>query len=61
MVKQGGRSLALKAWNFAERVAELPAGARIDIAFQLEEDPYSASRGYPNWCAILRDFRSAIA
>jgi single-stranded-DNA-specific exonuclease len=59
MVKQGGRSLSLKAWNFAERAAELTPGARIDIAFNLEEDPYSASRGYPGWCAILRDFRVA--
>jgi len=23
----------------------------------LEEDPYSAARGYPPWCATLRDFR----
>src|SRR4051812_13307248 len=33
LVKQNGRTLALKAWNFAERLAELPAGSRIDIAF----------------------------
>ena len=59
MVRQAGRTLALKAWNFAERAAELPAGARIDIAFQLEEDAYSAARGYPGWAAMLRDFRAA--
>jgi single-stranded-DNA-specific exonuclease len=59
MVKQNGRSLSLKAWNFAPRVSELTPGARFDIAFELEEDPYSAARGYPNWCAILRDFRPA--
>jgi len=59
MVRQAGRTLALKAWNFAERAAELPAAARIDIAFQLEEDAYSAARGYPGWAAMLRDFRAA--
>ena len=58
-VKQNGRTLLLKAWNFAERLCEMPAGSRVDIAFQLEEDAYSASRGYPGWCAILRDVRAA--
>jgi single-stranded-DNA-specific exonuclease len=61
MVKQGGRSLSLKAWNFAERAAGLTPGTRVDIAFNIEEDPYSASRGYPGWCAILRDFRPTAA
>jgi len=57
MVKQGRRTLGLKAWNFAERVAELGAGTRMDIAFSLEEDAYSAARGYPAWQAVLRDVR----
>jgi single-stranded-DNA-specific exonuclease len=59
MLRQSGRSLALKAWNFAGRAAELARGARVDVAFSLEEDPYSASRGYPGWCAVLRDVRAA--
>jgi single-stranded-DNA-specific exonuclease len=59
MVKQNGRSLALKAWNFAPRQSELTPGTRIDIAFSLEEDPYSAARGYPAWSAVLREFRPA--
>ena len=49
MVRQNGRTLALKAWNFAPRAAELIPAARVDIAFCLEEDPYSAARGYPGW------------
>jgi single-stranded-DNA-specific exonuclease len=57
--RQNGRSLMLKAWNFADRAAELAPGARVDIVFALEEDAYSAARGYPGWCAILRDVRSA--
>jgi single-stranded-DNA-specific exonuclease len=58
-VRQNGRVLALKAWNFAARAAELAPGARLDVAFALEEDPYSAARGYPAWTAILRDVRPA--
>jgi single-stranded-DNA-specific exonuclease len=58
-VRQNDRLLALKAWNFAGRVAEMAAGARLDIAFTLEDDAYSAARGYPGWCAVLRDVRPA--
>jgi single-stranded-DNA-specific exonuclease len=59
MVRQNGRTLVLKAWNFAGRAGEMPPGARVDIAFKLEEDPYSAARGYPGWAAVLRDVRDA--
>ncbi|HUA60108.1 MAG TPA: DHHA1 domain-containing protein, partial [Verrucomicrobiae bacterium] len=58
-LRQNGRTLLLKAWNFVERAAEFTPGARVDVAFQLEEDAYSASRGYPGWAAILRDVRPA--
>jgi single-stranded-DNA-specific exonuclease len=58
-VRQNGRSLTLKAWNFAGRAAEFATGARIDVAFRLEEDAYSAARGYPGWAAILQDARPA--
>ena len=57
-MRQNGRTLALKAWNLADRAAELVPGARVDLAFNLEEDAYSAARGYPAWAAILRDFRA---
>lgn len=57
MVRQSNRTLVLKAWNFAARAGGFTAGARIDIAFTLEEDAYSASRGYPGWCAVLREAR----
>ena len=61
IVRHKARSLTLKAWNFAARAAELTPGARVDIAFSIEEDAYSAARGYPGWCAILRDVRPATA
>ena len=59
VLRQGTRSLALKAWNFAGRAAEMAAGARVDVAFSLEEDAYSLARGYPGWAAVLRDVRRA--
>lgn len=60
-LRQDGRGISLKAWNFAERVAEFPAGAPIDAALTLEDDPYSAARGYGSWCAVLREARPARA
>ncbi|MBV9507339.1 MAG: single-stranded-DNA-specific exonuclease RecJ [Acidobacteriia bacterium] len=60
VLRQNGRSLALKAWNFAERAAELEPGGRVDVVFSLEEDPYASARGYPGWMPVLRDVRSAV-
>ena len=56
-IRQSGRTLFLKSWNSAERWQEFKPGAHIDLAICLEEDSYSAARGYPGWCAIVKDFR----
>jgi single-stranded-DNA-specific exonuclease len=56
-VRQNGRSLTLKAWNFSARAAEFAPGAHLDVAFELEDDPYSAARNYAPWSATLRDAR----
>jgi single-stranded-DNA-specific exonuclease len=58
-MRQKGRGLTLKAWNCAERAGEFAPGTRLDIAFGLQEDAYSAARGYPGWAAILRHARPA--
>jgi single-stranded-DNA-specific exonuclease len=58
-VRKNGRILVMKAWNMADRAGELAPGTRVDVAFNIEEDPYSAARGYPPWSAVLRDFRPA--
>jgi len=58
-LKVNGRMIRAKAWNFAERAAELAPGARVDIALQFEDDAYSAARGYSPWQAIIRDVRTA--
>jgi single-stranded-DNA-specific exonuclease len=60
-LQQNGRKLFMKAWNFAERIQEMERGACVDAAISIEEDAYSASRGYGNWCAVLREFRPAAA
>jgi len=59
MLRQNGRTLILKAWNFAPRAAELQPGARVDVAFTLEDDAYAAAHGLPAWGAVLRDVRPA--
>jgi single-stranded-DNA-specific exonuclease len=58
-MRQNGRHLQSTAWNFAERVGEVPAGAKVDAAFSLEEDAYSESRGWGGWAAVLKDVRKS--
>jgi single-stranded DNA-specific DHH superfamily exonuclease len=50
-------TLRVKAWDYARRVDEVQAGARIDAVFTFEDDAYSASRGYSPWQAVLKDVR----
>ncbi len=56
-LRQNGRNLLATAWNFAARAGELTAGTRVDVAFTLEEDAYSESRGWGGWAATLKDVR----
>jgi single-stranded-DNA-specific exonuclease len=49
MLRQGGRTLSFKAWNFANRVGELQAGSPVDAVFSLEEDAFTG------WSLSLRD------
>ncbi len=58
-LRQNGRTLVCKAWNFIERADEFHPGARLDAALTFEEDFYSLSRGYPGWGAVLKDVRPA--
>jgi single-stranded-DNA-specific exonuclease len=60
-LRQEGRMIWLKAWNFAERAGELPQGARVDAAMSLEEDSYVPANGVAGWSAVLRDVRPAEA
>ncbi|MBV8551368.1 MAG: single-stranded-DNA-specific exonuclease RecJ [Acidobacteriaceae bacterium] len=56
-LKHNGRVLFCKAWNFGERAALFEPGAKIDLLFQIEEDPMSRKRGYGWWCLSLKDVR----
>jgi single-stranded-DNA-specific exonuclease len=58
-LRQDGRMLWLKAWNFADRIGEFTRGSHVDAALTLEEDSYSAANGLPGWSAVLRDVRAA--
>lgn len=55
-----GRPLQMKAWSTAERAPEFTVGNRVDVAFTLEDDAYSAARGYAPWQAILRDAQPGV-
>jgi single-stranded-DNA-specific exonuclease len=58
-LRQDGRSLFPKAWNFAGRAADFAVSGPIDAAFSVEEDLYGQDRGFTNWAAVLRDIRPA--
>ena len=58
--RQNGRSLMTKAWNFGPRCDEVAMGKRVDAAICLEEDAYAAKRGWPGWCAVLKDVRPSL-
>jgi single-stranded-DNA-specific exonuclease len=59
-LKSQGRVFRAKAWNFAERASEFAPGTRLDVAFQFEEDAYSAARGYASWQMVVQDVRPAM-
>ncbi|MEQ1884438.1 MAG: single-stranded-DNA-specific exonuclease RecJ [Bryobacteraceae bacterium] len=52
-----GRPFRAKAWSFVDRLPSLKIGDRVDVAMQIEEDAYSAARGYDPWQAIVKDIR----
>ncbi len=56
-LRQQGRTLPVKAWNFAHRIDELGDRARVDVALCFEQDTYSLQRGYPGWSAVVREVR----
>jgi len=58
-LKCNGGQLRAKAWNFAERAGECAPGRLLDVAFQLEDDAYSAARGYAPWQTIVKDVKPA--
>jgi single-stranded-DNA-specific exonuclease len=58
-LRHSGRALFAKAWNFGNRRDLIEPGRKVDVLFQIEDDPYSRKRGYPGWCLTLKDLRPA--
>ncbi len=56
-LRQNGRLMMLKAWNFGDRIGLFEPGTVLDVLFQVEDDPYSRKRGYGSWCLSLKDAR----
>jgi len=52
-----GKQLTMKAWRFVERLPEFTLDRVFDLAYVVEDDPFSAARGYAPWSATLRDLR----
>jgi single-stranded-DNA-specific exonuclease len=58
-LRQAGRMMFCKAWNFGGREDLFQHGAKVDLLVQLEDDAYSRKRGYSPWCVVLKDARPA--
>ncbi len=56
-LRQAGRTVTIKAWNFAAQAAELRVGDRVDAAISLEDNPRGVEFGQPDWSAQLRGLR----
>jgi single-stranded-DNA-specific exonuclease len=60
-LRHRGRMLFCKAWNFGDRAALFEPGAKLDVLFQIEDDPNSRKRGYGSWCVSVKDARPSPA
>ncbi len=58
-LRQNGRTLFCKAWNFADRAHLFEPNRVLDLLLNLDDDPYSRKRGYGSWCLSLKDIRPA--
>jgi single-stranded-DNA-specific exonuclease len=56
-LRHNGRLLFSKAWNFGDRTGELVAGTKLDVLFQIEDDPSGRKRGYGSWSLSIKDVR----
>lgn len=59
-LRHEGRLLFCKAWNFADRGELFAPGKKLDVLFQVEDDPSSRKRGYGWWRLSLKDARERV-
>jgi single-stranded-DNA-specific exonuclease len=57
--KHNGKMLFVKCWSGEGELDSLQPGTRVNAAIAVEEDAYSANRGYSPWCAVLKDLQLA--
>ncbi len=57
-LRHNGRMLISKAWNFGDRAGVFETGAKLDVLFQIEDDPGGQRRGYGSWRVSLKDVRA---
>jgi single-stranded-DNA-specific exonuclease len=58
-LRQNGRTLFCKAWNFGPFAESFEPNKEIDVLLKVEDDAYSRKRGYGSWCVSLKDFRAS--
>jgi single-stranded-DNA-specific exonuclease len=58
-LRHNRRLLFSKAWNFGDRTDLFAPGAKLDVLFQVEDDPFSRKRGYGSWCVVVKDVKAA--
>jgi single-stranded-DNA-specific exonuclease len=58
-LKQTNKVTFVKCWTPEGELDSLQAGTRVNAAISIEEDSYSASRGYGPWSAVLKDLQLA--
>jgi single-stranded-DNA-specific exonuclease len=56
-LRHNGRLLFSKAWNFGDRAHQLAPGTKVDVLFQIEDDPSGRKRGYGSWSISIKDVR----
>ncbi len=56
-LRNKGRLLFCKAWNFGDRKEYFSADTKLDVLFQLEDDPAGRKRGYGSWSLSIKDVK----
>ena len=58
-LKQDGRMSASESLELRQPARSAASGTKLDVLFQVEDDPYSRKRGYASWSLSLKDIRLA--
>ncbi|MBV8811049.1 MAG: single-stranded-DNA-specific exonuclease RecJ [Acidobacteriaceae bacterium] len=56
-IRHDGRLLFCNAWNYGAREELFQRGRKLDLLFQIEDDPVARKRGYGSWALSIKDVR----